>query len=166
MIARATTYLVTSFSIISVLGSIFFLLRSWSTRGEVAISFDRSVLFVIMMAAVHDIGYELYVRQFPPIVPPWLSQLGLRETYRDDCWKAGILHVVCIGLSALIPDGGEILHICIVSAAIHWTCIIFIVLRRRCHPTEFDMTIIQIGYLYVVIGFGLFAAAVQPFIGQ
>jgi hypothetical protein len=54
---------------------------------------------------------------------------------------------IFLGLSALVPDGGIFLQLCLAIVIWHWIGVALILMRRRTAPTRLDVAMVRFGFL-------------------
>jgi hypothetical protein len=130
-----------SFAFTSLLG-VAFLLAFWLPT-DTAAALVRSTLFVASMAAVHWLGYRLYITQDAATmtsrnvdfshVRPHLSLIALTQ-------------LPCLLLAAMLLDGGRGFRICVVAVFAHWLAIAFVTARERDELTPMDTFVLRWGF--------------------
>jgi len=148
---RPLLVLGTSFCAFSCLGT-GYLYAVWSDQG-VPIAVLRSALFVAVMAAVHLVGFRMYMRQFAPAgTHPLRQGLPGLKPHREAI-LAQQLPVLL--LAALLLDGGLGLRVCLIACLAHWLIIALILTRTVQPPAGLDRGLIRWGFfpcLAIAIG--------------
>ncbi|MFK7766783.1 MAG: hypothetical protein AB8B55_06140 [Mariniblastus sp.] len=130
-----------SFAVTSLLG-VAFLLAFWLPT-DTAAALHRSTLFVASMAAVHWLGYRLYITQAA-------SKKASRNVdyshVRPHVSVIALTQLVCLLLGAMLLDGGRGFRICVAAVFAHWLAIAFISARDRDELTQMDILLVRWGF--------------------
>ena len=105
------------------------------------------VVFTVIMAGVHFIGYRLWRRQF--VQGEGTSPLSsvYWPTTKAALLQQGIIFI----LAALILDGGLTFHMAVIAFVAYWSALGIIVARRPSSPTRIDILLVRYGFLLVFL---------------
>ena len=132
------------FLVISVLGCCF--IYGFWLRTSPLLGLIRCIAFVVIMGAIHLVGYHAWKRQRVSIPAQTDTQPSIWKAYGEPIKIAVVQQVVILFLAALVLDGGVMLRIATVAAAGSWAFNIVIVARRPRSPTPTDVLIVKYGF--------------------
>lgn len=70
--------------------------------------------------------------------------------YRKVLGEAVVVQALAFGFAPLLLDGGTVLSLCVVAAAVFWPSAVLILVRRPQNPTSADLALIRFGFLALV----------------
>lgn len=137
---RPQSILIASFVVTSFVGAAS--IAGYWLSSDAGMAFIRASLFVVVVAAVHWIGYRLYDAQESPVKKsPDLDFSLVRQHLPMILFP----QFACLILGAVLLDGGRGFRTCIVAIIAHWVAIIFCAARERSELTALNRFVIRWG---------------------
>jgi hypothetical protein len=155
MEGRAKTALCCSFLLTSLCG-VWFVYSYWVFTSSTA-ALERAGVFVIAIAAVYFLGFQLYANQtFDVPENEDAAPVDERAQLQLRPFLPAILfqQIPILFLSALRLDGGMSFHRGCQGALGHWLCIAIIMIGRRNCATRIDELIVKWGFVPLMMLIG------------
>lgn len=150
--------LIMSCGVVTSLG-VLFIYNHWSGSNP-SIAYSRSILFALIAAILHVVGFALYARQFAVTAAGPPAPLHAEDQPRLEFLRVVLLQQIpLLALTALLLDGGHVFRSYCVGAIAHWSLIAIILLGRR-PLTRLDVFLIRWGFIPLV----MLAVALTPLV--
>jgi hypothetical protein len=148
-IRTARLALAISFGVCCLLGGalVFFFWKNTS----LATASGSSAVFVVIMAAVHFMGYRLLQRQMAASDTKLPPRQPLGEGILPAIKFGLVIQIVLFILTALVLDGGEMNKLCIMVIIAYWIGVSSILVRRGASPTKLDLLFIRYGMFVLFV---------------